>query len=335
MCIRDIPDNRPEGSYSSVRRIPTCATPSGRAGPGRAGGRPAARLRDRRGAVGARRRPARPADGCRLPGAAPAGATRPAVRLVAHDRRPGTPHLRAHPGRPARAGRRARRPRRRPAGRGGAGMTTAAHPRPPGPSPGDEHVAALGRALRGPGKAGRSIVREVRDGLEDAVDAYRRAGFDAPAAACLAVRDFGHVPEVAPLYQDELTAGQGRRTALLLVIGVPALVLGWDLLWSSGLAVATPGPPAVKELARVQDIAGVIAAAIAAVLVVLTSRRSTRPRRAALAAAATAVATVVVCGGAAVAMAVVNGPLAWQRITSQPAGAFAYLVSAMMVVLMN
>jgi hypothetical protein len=214
-------------------------------------------------------------------------------------------------------------------------MTTATHPVPPGPSPVDEHVAALGRALRGPVKARRGIVREVRDGLEDAVDAYRRAGRDDRDAARLAVRDFGRIPDVAPLYQDELTAGQGRRTAVLLAVGVPALVLGWGLLWSSGLAVGTPGPPAVQELARVQDIAGAIIAAIAAVLVVLTSRRSTAPRRAALAAAVTAVATIVVCGGAAVAMAVLNGPAAWERFTSQPAGAFAYLVSATMVVLMN
>jgi hypothetical protein len=214
-------------------------------------------------------------------------------------------------------------------------MIVGTHPGPPARGPVDEHVAALGRALRGPAKARRSIVREVRDGLEDAVDAYRRAGFDAPAAACIAVRDFGVVPDVAPLYQEELTAGQGRRTALLLVIGVPALVLGWGLLWSSGLAVEAPGPPVVAELARVQDVAAVIAAAIAAVLVVLTSRRSTPPRRAALAAAATAVATVVVCGGATVAMAVVNGPVAWARVTSQPAAAFAYLASATMVVLMN
>jgi hypothetical protein len=211
-------------------------------------------------------------------------------------------------------------------------MTAAVHP---APNPVDEHVAALGRALRGPARARRSIVREVHDGLDDAVEAYRRAGRDAHDAARLAVRDFGDVPDVAPLYQDELTAGQGRRTALLLAVGVPALVLGWGLLWSSGLAVGTPGPPAVKALARVQDVAGGIVAVVAAVLVVLASRRSAAPRRTALAAAVTAIATIVVCGGAAVVMAVVNGPVAWERITSQPAAALAYLVSATMVVLMN
>jgi hypothetical protein len=214
-------------------------------------------------------------------------------------------------------------------------MTAAADPALLAPSPVDEHVAALSRALRGPAKARRSIVAEVHDGLQDAVDAYRRAGRDVHDAARLAVRDFGDVPDVAPLYQDELTAGQGRRTALLLAIGVPALALGWGLLWSSGLAVGTPGPPSVKALARVQDIAGVILTVVAAVLVVLASRRSTTARRTALAAAVTAVATIVVCGGAAVAMAVMNGPVAWERITSQPAGAFAYLVSATMAVLMN
>jgi hypothetical protein len=218
----------------------------------------------------------------------------------------------------------------RPAGHRGAVVTTALDRDPVA-----EHVAALDRALRGPAKARRSLVREVREGLEDAVTAYRAGGADARRAARLAVRDFGPVPEVAPLYQDELVLGQGRRTALLLVTGVPALVLGWGLLWSSGLAVGAPGPPAVKALAAVQDVTGGIVAVLAAVLVVLTSRRSRSPRWAALAAAATAGTTIVVCGGAAVAMAILNGPVAWARITTQPAGALAYLVSAGMVVLMN
>jgi hypothetical protein len=197
-----------------------------------------------------------------------------------------------------------------------------------------EHVAELHRVLRGPQKARLDLVREVREGLEDAVDAYRRAGFDARDAAHRAVRDFGEVRDVVGLYQEELTAGQGRRTARLLAIGVPALVLGWDLLWASPLAAAPPGPPAIMVLARVQDVASVLVAGTAAI-VLLAARRTRSSRRTATAAVATALATIVVCGGVAVAMLAVHGSAAWERITSQPAGAVAYLASVAMLVLTN
>ncbi|WP_214406517.1 permease prefix domain 1-containing protein [Pseudonocardia lacus] len=201
--------------------------------------------------------------------------------------------------------------------------------------PVDAHLAELDRSLRGPDKARRDIVREVRDGLADAVDAYRRAGLDPHAAARRAVRDFGPVDDVVGLYQDELAAGQGRRTALLLAIALPALMLGWDFVWRSGLAPGPPAPAAVKVLAGVQDAAVAVIAAAALAIVALTFRRTCSPRRVAAAATVATIVAVVVCGGAAIAMSLVNLDQAWGRLTAQPACMLAYAVSIAVMVQLN
>lgn len=52
-------------------------------------------------------------------------------------------------------------------------MTTTYPTAHPAVDPVARHVAELKRVLRGPARARRSMVREVRDGLHDAVDAYR------------------------------------------------------------------------------------------------------------------------------------------------------------------
>jgi hypothetical protein len=199
------------------------------------------------------------------------------------------------------------------------------------------HVAELDRVLRGATKDRRSIVREVREGLHDAAEAYRHAGMDPREAARRAVREFGPVADVAPLYQDELAADQGRRTALLLAAGLPALSMGWDLLWRVGIDWGPERPTLalVKALASVQDTASVAVAATALLLVALTFRRTRSPRGVAAAAAASALAAVVVCGGAAVGMSVANGADTLRMVGSQAVGALAYLVSLTMLVLIN
>jgi hypothetical protein len=82
----------------------------------------------------------------------------------------------------------------------------------------DAYVADLGRTLRGPRRAKADLLREARDGLCDAAAAHMDAGLDADAAQRRAVADFGAVPEIAPHYQAELAAAQGRRTALLICL---------------------------------------------------------------------------------------------------------------------
>jgi hypothetical protein len=204
-----------------------------------------------------------------------------------------------------------------------------------GTDPVEAHVAQLERALHGPAKARRGVVREVRDGLTDAADAYRRGGLDPHRAAHLAVRDFGRVADVAPLYQDELAAGQGRRTAQLLAVAVPGLILGWDTLVSAGFSAGPHPAPTVTVLARVLDVASIVIAGTALVLVALTFRRTRSPRRVAAAAAVATIGTVLLSAGSSVAMNVLNAEQVWARISAQPAWALAYLVSATVLALLN
>ncbi len=199
------------------------------------------------------------------------------------------------------------------------------------------HVAELDRVLRGARKDRRSIVREVGEGLHDAAEAYRDAGMDPREAARRAVRDFGPIADVAPLYQDELAADQARRTALLLAAGLPALTMGWDLVWRVGVdwGPERPALALVKALASVQDTTSVAVAATALVLVALTFRRTRSPRWVAAAAAISALVAVVLCGGTAVGMSVANGADTLRVLGSQAVGALAYLVSLTVLVLIN
>jgi hypothetical protein len=197
------------------------------------------------------------------------------------------------------------------------------------------HIAALAAAVRGPGRPRRSLLREARHGLEDAAEAYHRAGLDPDRAALLAVRDFGPVAEVAPLYQDELAAGEGRRTAALLTGGVPAVMAAWYLFGASGPTGDAPGAAALAVLIVVQHVACALATATALVLLALTSRRTGSPRRVAAATVLTVFATIAVCGGLGLVLNVLQAPHPWSRITSEPAGLLVYLATAAMVVLMN
>jgi hypothetical protein len=101
----------------------------------------------------------------------------------------------------------------------------------PGASRIDDYVAALGRRLRGPRRLKRDLLAEARDGLADAAEALRADGLDRDEAERIAVAEFGDVAEIAPGYQAELAACQGRRTAALLFLSVPVTTLMWSALW--------------------------------------------------------------------------------------------------------
>jgi hypothetical protein len=94
----------------------------------------------------------------------------------------------------------------------------------------DDYLLALDSRLRGPARVKADLVAEARGGLEDAAEAYVRDGLDPRAAQERAVADFGAPDELAPAYQAELTAGQGRRLALVLAL-LPAGMLTADSLW--------------------------------------------------------------------------------------------------------
>ncbi|MGH3762638.1 permease prefix domain 1-containing protein [Actinophytocola sp.] len=203
------------------------------------------------------------------------------------------------------------------------------------PDPIDAHVAALERVLRGPRQARRSMLAEARAGLRDAAAAYRDAGMAPARSAQLAVRDFGSVDDVGPLFQDELTALQGRRAALLIVLVFPAMLLGWDLLWSSGTVrtASTTVSDTVGTLAVLQDVLTVVVAAAALILLAVTFRRTVSPRRLATAIGVTGAAGALLCGGVAVAMNVAGGRDTTTMLTTNLAAVPALAVSGVVMVL--
>ncbi|WP_433272166.1 permease prefix domain 1-containing protein [Actinosynnema sp. CS-041913] len=98
-------------------------------------------------------------------------------------------------------------------------MNTAQHA-----DPVEDYLATLATSLHGPARAKAVMMREVREGLADAVEAQTRFGVPHGQAAHRAVRDFGAADEVAPWFQRELTIAQTRRTARVAAVAVPILV---------------------------------------------------------------------------------------------------------------
>jgi hypothetical protein len=95
----------------------------------------------------------------------------------------------------------------------------------------DDYVSELHSVLRGPHGPKHDLVVEARDSLADTADAFEADGLTRAEAERLAVEEFGRIREIAPGYQEELTATAGRRMALLLLVSVPATVLMWGLVW--------------------------------------------------------------------------------------------------------
>jgi hypothetical protein len=197
------------------------------------------------------------------------------------------------------------------------------------------HVAELDRVLYGPAAVKRSMIAEVRDGLHDAAAAYRAGGLDPQRAAAVAVRDFGEVREIAPLMQEELTARQGRRTALMVVVTFPAMLLAWDALWRSGNGWSAPPPPAVAVLARAVDVITVLVTAAALVMLLATLRRRPSPRRVTGLTGLLAAAGVLGCSGTSVVMNLLNQGQAAAMLTTQPPVAVVSGLSAVVTALVT
>ncbi|MDG4833359.1 permease prefix domain 1-containing protein [Solwaraspora sp. WMMD1047] len=140
----------------------------------------------------------------------------------------------------------------------------------------DDYLRQLAGELSGPRRLKRDLLTEARGGLEDAALAYTRDGLDPRAARRRAVAEFGAPAELARLYQTELTAGQGRRLALLVAL-LPAGMLTSDLLWWQPPGGAAERPPTrflilVETLDWTSYLAGA-AALLAFLLLGSASRR--------------------------------------------------------------
>jgi hypothetical protein len=190
------------------------------------------------------------------------------------------------------------------------------------------HVAELDRMLHGPGAMKRSMIAEVRGGLEDAVAGYQEGGLDPHSAATAAVRDFGSVRDVAPLLQEELTARQGRRTAQLLVVVFPAMLIAWDVLWTTGNGWSAAPPAAVSVLSRAVDILTVLIAAAALILLLVTFQGRRLPQWVTGLIGLVAALGVVGCGGMSVVMNLLTPQQAADMLTTQPAVVAVGVMSA-------
>lgn len=134
-----------------------------------------------------------------------------------------------------------------------------------GVSPLDRYVAELDRALHGPRRLRRDLVREARDHLIDASEALMAKGAAPQDAEVAATRSFGTVEQVAPGYQALLAAGHGRRTALLLFAVTLPQPVAWSLVHDEARAQAGT----VRALNTVVESVGMVSLAAALALMVL------------------------------------------------------------------
>jgi hypothetical protein len=195
------------------------------------------------------------------------------------------------------------------------------------------HVAALELALRGPHRTRQGMIAEARAGLLDAAEAYQAGGLPPEKAAVEAVREFGTVGEVAPSFQDELTARQGRWAAVQFAVVFPAMLVGWDLLWSSGLVRRGPAAPeVVVSLARFLDMVNVFIGLAAVALLAATFFRAVPPRWVARSVGLTGAIGAIACGGTSVAMNVAGGHSTVTMLTN-PAAVTAGVASLVVLAL--
>jgi hypothetical protein len=111
------------------------------------------------------------------------------------------------------------------------------------------YLAELDAALDGPRRKRRDLLQEASDHLDDATDAYLRAGYDRAEAERQAVTDFGAIDEVAPAFQTTLAVAASRRTALLLL----GVLMIQPFVWDGPLSLHADAPPS-RGLAGVLDV---------------------------------------------------------------------------------
>lgn len=142
-------------------------------------------------------------------------------------------------------------------------MGRMAHPEV---EPRTAYLRELGAVLVGPRRVRRDLLQEAHDHLDDATDAYVRAGYAEDQAAARAAADFGSVEDVAPAYQTTLAVASSRRTALLLLTVLLVQPFIWDGPVNVSGATAADAPSglayAVLDVGVEVVGAGVMAAAL-------------------------------------------------------------------------
>jgi len=128
----------------------------------------------------------------------------------------------------------------------------------------EAYLAAVAARLPGPGRARAAALAELRDGLDDAVDAARARGAGPGEAARVAVAESGPADVVAAAFAPLLADLWARRAALALLATGPVV----GLLWVSAL---TPGEPPPVLLRGAPPLAMIVVAAAAAGLLAVAA----------------------------------------------------------------
>jgi hypothetical protein len=129
------------------------------------------------------------------------------------------------------------------------------------------YLAELDQALAGPRRARRDLLREARDHLTDATDAYLRGGYGRDEAERQAVADFGTIDEIAPAFQTTLAVAGARRTSWML-LGILACQ---PFLWDGPLSIEHAPEPDGWLYALLDtgvEVAGAVMLTLAVLLVV-------------------------------------------------------------------
>lgn len=158
-------------------------------------------------------------------------------------------------------------------------------PLPPGHQLVEDYLAEVGARLPGPARERADIIAELRDGLLDAVDAYRDAGLD-PAdmadAAAAAIGEFGDPGRIAAAFGPGLALSQARRVALTLLVTGPLVGLLWGTAATASHIGSRHVPPwhwvgALPGSLMVFPLAAAIAIAVwTALFTVAATGRATR-----------------------------------------------------------
>jgi hypothetical protein len=89
------------------------------------------------------------------------------------------------------------------------------------------YLAAVTAQLTGPAAARAAVADELRDGLQETLEAHQAHGRSLQEATGTAIEEFGDPATVAASFAPELAAVQARRVALALLVTGPLVGLTW------------------------------------------------------------------------------------------------------------
>lgn len=143
----------------------------------------------------------------------------------------------------------------------------------------EDYVGALERRLAGPARLKADMLREVRDSLADAAEAYADRGLGSGAAQERAVAEFGAVGELAPAYQAELALGAARQLVLRIaaaaaIFSTTSWLTWYGAPWTDGPQPPLPGYFIVSETVDLLGFGKAIAGVLALLALQWMARRA-------------------------------------------------------------